>query len=378
MRGLCPRHPHKEARGRCTACRRLYCARCEFLTDGRLFCGPACARDHQRRRAERPRRAIPFRAIGVAASFAAAIAAAGILRSRLAPARPAGVVRVPERPVIPAAAAVAARTPASPKPSAVAIPPPASSGRVVRAFLPGPPARSRTRPPSPPDSRDGDADKRIVLSFDAGSTDRGAGEILDALRGRGIRTSVFLTGQFIRRYPGLTRRIAADGHEVGNHTFDHPHLTTYALDGRQATRRGVTAEMLRRELDDTASLYRDVTGSEMARLWRAPFGEENDEILAWAASDGYRHVSWTHGSGRNLDALDWVADPESPRYRTSDRVISRLLASARPGNIILMHLGSERDDPVAGHLPRLLDTLASEGYRFSTASELIASGAGAR
>jgi peptidoglycan/xylan/chitin deacetylase (PgdA/CDA1 family) len=236
------------------------------------------------------------------------------------------------------------------------------------------PARKVLAPPPAP----GDGEKKILLSFDAGSTDRGAAEILDALRGRGIRTTVFLTGQFIRRYPELTRRIASDGHEVGNHTFDHPHLTTYALDGRQRTRPGVTEEMVRRELEETASLYRDVTGSAMAALWRAPYGEENDEIIAWARSAGYRHVSWTHGEGRNMDALDWVSDPDSPRYRTSDRVISRLLASARPGSIILMHLGSERDDPVAGHLPRLLDTLSSEGYRFSTASELIAAGASPR
>ena len=235
---------------------------------------------------------------------------------------------------------------------------------------------ARTVAPAPP--APGDGEKKIVLSFDAGSTDRGAAEILDALRGRKIRTTVFLTGQFIRRYPELARRIASDGHEVGNHTFDHPHLTTYAVDGRQRTRPGVTEAMVHHELEETASLYREVTGSPMASLWRAPYGEANDEILAWARSAGYRHVSWTHGEGRNMDALDWVSDPDSPRYRTSDRVISRLLASARPGSIILMHLGSEREDPVAGHLPRLLDTLSSEGYRFSTASELIASGASPR
>jgi peptidoglycan/xylan/chitin deacetylase (PgdA/CDA1 family) len=249
---------------------------------------------------------------------------------------------------------------------------------VVPASLPADgriPASRRTLAPLPAPI---DGEKKIVLSFDAGSTDRGAAEILDALRGRGIRTTVFLTGQFIRRYPDLTRRIASDGHEVGNHTFDHPHLTTYALDGRQRTRPGVTEEMVRRELEETASLYRDVTGRAMASLWRAPYGEENDEIIAWARSAGYRHVSWTHGGGRNMDALDWVSDPDSPRYRTSDRVISRLLASARPGSIILMHLGSEREDPVADHLPRLLDTLSSEGYRFSTASELIAAGASPR
>jgi peptidoglycan/xylan/chitin deacetylase (PgdA/CDA1 family) len=254
---------------------------------------------------------------------------------------------------------------------------PASLPLAAVSLPPRPRPRPEPAPPAPSPVRE-DAEKKIVLSFDAGSTDRGAAEILDALRGRGIRTTVFLTGQFIRRYPELARQIASDGHEVGNHTFDHPHLTTYATDGRQRTRPGVTEELLRRELEQTAALYREVTGRDMAPLWRAPFGEENGEILGWAESLGYRHVSWTHGAGRNMDSLDWVSDPESPRYRTSDRVISRILASARPGNIILMHLGSEREDPVADHLPRLLDTLSSEGYRFSTASELIASGAAPR
>jgi len=240
------------------------------------------------------------------------------------------------------------------------------------------PSHERARPAEPVEAASGDGSKEILVSFDAGSSDRGAAEILEALRGRGIRTTIFLTGQFIRRYPALTRRIASDGHEVGNHTWDHPHLTTYASDGRQSTRADVTEAIVRDELERTAALYRETTGREMAPFWRAPFGEENAEIRAWALRAGFSHVSWTHGEGRNLDALDWVTDPESPRYRSSEKVISRLLASARPGNIILMHLGSDRDDPVADHLPRLLDTLASEGYRFSTASELIASGKASR
>jgi len=168
--------------------------------------------------------------------------------------------------------------------------------------------------------------------------------------------------------------VAEDGHEVGNHTFDHPHLTTYARDGRQRTLAGVDEAMIRRELEETASLYLATTGKPMAPLWRAPFGEENAEIRQWADRAGYRHVSWTHGAGTNLDALDWVTDPDSPRYRPSERVVSRLLAAARPGDIILMHLGSDRSDPVADHLPRLLDGFSSEGFRFSTASELLGGG----
>ena len=366
VRALCPRHPHKTARGRCAECRHPYCARCEFRTEHRFFCGPACAREHQRRKDAPGRASRRGAAIGAIAAGIAA-AAAAILLARLPRPAPAG-----KRPAV----ARAVRPPA-PGPAVPAIPaaPPPAPRVVTPAALP---SRRAPRPPEPAEpplrAAEEDADKRIVVSFDAGSSDRGAAEILDALRGRGIRTTIFLTGQFIRRYPELTRRIAEDGHEVGNHTWDHPHLTTYASDGRQSTRPGVTEEMLRGELLRTAALYRETTGREMAPLWRAPFGEENAEIRAWALRAGFSHVSWTHGGGRNLDALDWVSDPESPRYRPSDRLISRLLASARPGNIILMHLGSDREDPVADHLPRLLDTLASEGYRFSTASELIAAG----
>src|SRR5262249_11414867 len=84
----------------------------------------------------------------------------------------------------------------------------------------GPAAPDLTKAPSDP--------REVLVSFDGGSSDRGAVVILDALSRRGIRTTIFLTGEFIRRYPDVVHRIAADGHEVGNHTDTHPHLTTYA------------------------------------------------------------------------------------------------------------------------------------------------------
>jgi peptidoglycan/xylan/chitin deacetylase (PgdA/CDA1 family) len=224
---------------------------------------------------------------------------------------------------------------------------------------------------SVPDMTRGPADRReILVSFDAGSSGRGAREILDALRARGIRTTMFLTGDFIRRYPDLTRQIAADGHEVGNHTDTHPHLTTYASDSRQSTRPGVDRVFLATELARAARLYRETTGREMARLWRAPFGEHNGEIRQWAAEAGYWHVGWTGGQA-GLDGLDWVSDPESPAYRTSERVVFRLIANAENGGIVLLHLGSDRDDPVALRVPDLLDGLAGRGFRFARASEFL-------
>ena len=80
----------------------------------------------------------------------------------------------------------------------------------------------------------------------------------------GIRTTIFLTGEFIRRYPEIVRRIAADGHEVGNHTDTHPHLTTYAENGRQATRAGVDRAFLVNELARTARAWEEATGRTMA------------------------------------------------------------------------------------------------------------------
>ena len=189
----------------------------------------------------------------------------------------------------------------------------------------------------------GPSDRREVLvSFDAGSSDRGASEILDALAKRNIRTTIFVTGEFVRRYPEIARRIAADGHEVGNHTDTHPHLTTYASDGRQTTRLGVDRAFVAGELARTARLYRDATGQTMAPLWRAPFGEHNAEIRRWAAEQGYWHVGWT-GGRTGLDGLDWITDPSARGYRSAERLLSRLVQHAENGGIVLLHLGSDRD-----------------------------------
>jgi peptidoglycan/xylan/chitin deacetylase (PgdA/CDA1 family) len=222
-----------------------------------------------------------------------------------------------------------------------------------------------------PDLTRGPQDRpELLVSFDAGSSDRGARQILDALKERGIRTTIFLTGEFIRHYPDLARRIAQDGHEVGNHTDSHPHLTTYAQDGRQATRAGVDREFLARQLRWTAQAWRAATGRSLAPIWRAPFGEQNAEIRGWAALEGYWHVGWTGGRA-GLDGLDWVSDPSSHAYRSAGGVVERLVAHAENGGIILLHLGSDRDDPVAPRVPALLDALGRRGFRFARASDFL-------
>jgi peptidoglycan/xylan/chitin deacetylase (PgdA/CDA1 family) len=252
----------------------------------------------------------------------------------------------------------------SPRPRAIA-PPPGSvrSGttRFVESFTRGP----ATRP-------------EVVLSFDAGSSATGAEAVLDELRSRGIRTTVFLTGQFVERFPAIVRRIVSDGHEVGNHTWSHPHLTTFSRNKKQLTLPSVTRETLQAELRRTAEAFREVAGASMAPYWRAPFGEENSEIRAWAAELGYLHVGWTRGRRYNLDSLDWVSDRRSSIYFDPDALADRLIGFGEANNttlhggIVLMHLGSDReeDERLDKALPRLIDGLESRGIRFVTVSEM--------
>jgi peptidoglycan/xylan/chitin deacetylase (PgdA/CDA1 family) len=263
----------------------------------------------------------------------------------------------------PAAAVAAKATPRSHVES------PRASAPPVAAPAPAQPSTSAAL--AVPDLTRGPQDRpELLVSFDAGSSDRGARQILDALKERGIRTTIFLTGEFIRHHPDIARRIAQDGHEVGNHTDSHPHLTTYAQDGRQATRAGVDREYLARQLRWTAQAWRAATGRSLAPIWRAPFGEQNPEIRGWAALEGYWHVGWTGGRA-GLDGLDWVSDPSSRAYRSAGGVVERLVAHAENGGIILLHLGSDRDDPVAPRVPELLDALGRRGFRFARASDFL-------
>jgi peptidoglycan/xylan/chitin deacetylase (PgdA/CDA1 family) len=254
-------------------------------------------------------------------------------------------------------------------------PPPAPAERHA-------PARSRPAPrATAEDIKRGDLSRReVALTFDGGSEANVVGEILDSLRAANVRVTVFLTGQFIRLHPDWVRRMAADGHEIANHTDTHPHLTTYATNHRQHTLPNVTRDFVVGQLRRAEESLRTLTGKAMAPLWRAPYGEHNGEIRAWAAEAGYRHISWTQGAGtaEDLDTRDWVADRSSRIYRSREQIAARILefGTGRPeglsGGIVLMHLHSNRqtDRPHDG-LPDLLKALQGQGYRVVTISRLL-------
>lgn len=209
--------------------------------------------------------------------------------------------------------------------------------------------------------------KVILLSFDGGSSDEAADEILSTLESRHLRTTIFLTGAFIERFPEVVRRIVADGHEVGNHTFDHPHFApNYRRDPRWNEGR-VQDELLRAD----QAFFR-LTGRPMDPLWRSPYGENTKEIRAWAEEVGFRHVGWSEGA----DSLDWATAQDRRLYRSGGAILDKLHARMEhdgDGLIVLMHLGSGRpeEDRPAARLGAFIDKARAEGWRFVTASEML-------
>jgi peptidoglycan/xylan/chitin deacetylase (PgdA/CDA1 family) len=232
---------------------------------------------------------------------------------------------------------------------------------------------------SPDIFRGGVERKELSFTFDGGAGARETEEILAILRLHRIRTTIFLTGSFIEIFPRLVLQMVEDGHEIGNHTLTHPHLTTYNRNARHQTLPRIDREFIVNELRETARLFQKLTGEKMAPLWRAPYGEVNRQIRRWAFDAGYLHINWTRNYERreSLDSLDWVDDAGSHLYRTSKGIKKRILNFGRGGDglkggIVLMHLGTERkSDRAVDTLDETITALKGRGYRFVKVSALL-------
>jgi len=218
----------------------------------------------------------------------------------------------------------------------------------------------------------------IAITFDGGWRADHADEILRTLRENDRQATFFLTGQFLKNHPDTARRIVAAGHEVANHTWSHPHLTTFADNNRHQTREEFDRQRLQWELLRTEQLFHRITGQSMAPMWRAPYGEINEEIEQWARELGYTHVGWTARGGRDrsLDTLDWVSDPDHPLFVSGEDMARQVIRLANSpdftGGIVLMHLGGqERPDPVHGHLGSMIRQLRKDGIPTVTVGELL-------
>ncbi len=174
----------------------------------------------------------------------------------------------------------------------------------------------------------------VRLTFDDGPHPTATPDILDTLAEHGVTATFFVVGRMAGAHPALVRREDHEGHTVGNHSWDHPDLTT--LDRARV----VT------ELQETNDVIEQVTGTTPTQ-WRPPYGATNSAVEAAAADVGLTSmVLWT------VDPRDW-ADPPATTVR------DRVLQAVRPDSTILLHDGTGAHTPEA--LPMILAGLADMG-----------------
>lgn len=175
----------------------------------------------------------------------------------------------------------------------------------------------------------------VSLTFDDGPNDGPTAGILDVLEARGVRATFFVFGTKARERPELIARMAAAGHEVNPHTWEHhrSHL-----------------EMSRAELEDDVARTLAVIaelGCPPPRYWRPPFGDINDPLSREvAAAHGLAVITWT------LDTVDWDTT------RTADVILREVGDLVEPDSVILMHDVPETPRLTAG----LLDRIEARGY----------------
>jgi len=196
--------------------------------------------------------------------------------------------------------------------------------------------------------------REIALTFDYEAGKKEAEFILDALKKENVKATFFITGDMIERHPDIVRRIVDEGHEAGNHTYDHRKLTLI---------KRLDENIVKEELSKTDKLFYKITGKNLI-YWRARAGAVNKKILEYAAKNGYGpHIYWT------IDPRDWECR-EGMQEMTEKRLFSLLQKDKYNGNgaIIVEHASST--SKFYKKLPEIIQRL-KKNYSLVTLSEII-------
>ncbi|MDQ4488818.1 polysaccharide deacetylase family protein [Sinomonas sp. ASV486] len=195
--------------------------------------------------------------------------------------------------------------------------------------------------------------KLVALTFDAGANDAGLASILSTLAANQVPATFFLTGRWAQANPAKVAQIAAAGHRIGNHSMTHTDMTTQ-------TDAQIAAELANAQAAIQAG------GSDPRPLFRFPSGARNARTIAAVNANGYAAIRWT------VDSLGWqgtLGGARGPGF-----VTQRVLAALQPGEIVLMHVGSNPDDGStldAAALPDIIAQMRAAGYGFTTLDILL-------
>ncbi len=193
-------------------------------------------------------------------------------------------------------------------------------------------------------SRGSSNGRYIALTFDDGPVAANTTRVLDMLKRRNIKATFYVIGERVARNQSLTRRIVAEGHELGNHTWTHGKLTS------------MSDTKVRWELNKTRDAIVAAAGVK-PRTMRPPYG---------ALSTRQRSMIFRE---YGYPTILWDVDPEDWKKPGTSVIRNRILSGTKNGSIILLHdLHKTSVDAV----PSTIDALLRKGYKFVTVSQLIA------
>ncbi|PKM49364.1 MAG: delta-lactam-biosynthetic de-N-acetylase [Firmicutes bacterium HGW-Firmicutes-7] len=188
-------------------------------------------------------------------------------------------------------------------------------------------------------------DKVIYLTFDAGYENGYTEKILDVLKKHEVSATFFLVGHYLKTNPELVKRMVDEGHIVGNHTCSHPDMTKLSPD------------KFTEELQEFEVLYKEITGENLVKFYRAPAGKYSEANLKTAHEMGYKTFFWS------LAYVDWDNDKQP----TAEEALTKVLPKIHCGAIVLLHSNSKTNSEI---LDTLINLWEEKGYSFKSLDTL--------
>lgn len=188
-------------------------------------------------------------------------------------------------------------------------------------------------------------EKKIAISFDAAWGSDKTPKLLEILRKYNVKTTFFLVKMWMDRYPDMTKLIAKEGHEIGNHSATHPRMGS------------LSKQRIIEEIRSTHEKIRELTGQE-CKVFRPPFGDYSNTLIETAKELGYYVIQW------DVDSLDW-------KDLSASAIYSRVIKQVKPGSIVLFH-NNGKNTPEAVEL--ILEELTKRGYKIVPVSGLLLKG----
>lgn len=191
-------------------------------------------------------------------------------------------------------------------------------------------------------------DQKIYLTFDCGYENGNTEPILDALKKHNVSATFFVVGHFLETSPDAVKRMVAEGHTVGNHTYHHPDMSSIS-----------DIASFQKEVSEVERKYEEITDTQMSHFYRPPQGKYSVANLSMAQELGYETIFWS------LAYVDWYEDDQP----TPEEAYEKLLGRIHPGAVVLLHSTSSTNAQI---LDELLTKWEEMGYSFGTLEELVA------